>query len=280
MYIENSISNSINTDSITLNRLMLNSNTLLEQKNCKRILIIPNYHCTLLINNSKFYISNQICFVDGNDQCELRIGEKPLKIFLFEFTINSEILSLNRYSFIKIDEEISIYYSYIKSLYLKKILNTKVLNHILTYFLMLNDSLYLSDTMIQHCPNIVFEIKEYLEKNIDSKIKIQDIANNFFISRSELFYIFKKYTNTTIIEYLNTIRINKAKELLKNTDYTITEISQLVGYDSLQYFSRIFRKNIGSSPSEFRKLLAKRLTTFYIEKGGDTYENFKKYSTI
>lgn len=64
------------------------------------------------------------------------------------------------------------------------------------------------------------------------------------MSRSELFYLFKKYAHTTIIDYLNTIRMKKAEELLADSRYTITEISQLVGYDSLQYFSRVFKKEM------------------------------------
>ena len=64
---------------------------------------------------------------------------------------------------------------------------------------------------------------------------------------------FKRYMGVTPMQYVTSIRINKAKELLKNTNYSIQEISGLVGYENPLYFSRIFRKQIGCSPSGYRK---------------------------
>ena len=56
--------------------------------------------------------------------------------------------------------------------------------------------------------------------------------------------------NTT--EFINTIRINKAKELIISQDLTFSEISYLVGYNDVAYFNRIFKKNTGKTPTEFK----------------------------
>lgn len=280
MYIENSAINTIDKKSIRLNRLMLNKNIILEQNDYRKILIILDKNLELLIDDLKFSVSNQVCFIKENQKCELIFNNNIIEMFYIEFKSKENLFFIDTISFLDINEEVLRYYSCIEELYSNKISNPQILSHILAYFVMLYNSACMSNKKTNYCPEIVNNIKDYLENNFNSKIKIKDLTSNFYISRSELFYIFKKYTNSTIIGYLNTLRINKAKELLKDTNYSITEISQLVGFDSVQYFSRVFKKSIGNSPSKFRKALFKRFNTFYIEKGGEKYENIKKYSTF
>ena len=66
---------------------------------------------------------------------------------------------------------------------------------------------------------------------------------------------FKEYTNSTPAQYLLSLRISNAQTLLETTSYNVTEIADIVGYDNPLYFSRIFKKQVGLSPSEFRKQL-------------------------
>ncbi len=64
---------------------------------------------------------------------------------------------------------------------------------------------------------------------------------------------FKLYTKTTPLNYILSIRIANAQSLLENTKYNITEIAAIAGYDNPLYFSRLFKKQTGLSPSEYRK---------------------------
>lgn len=64
---------------------------------------------------------------------------------------------------------------------------------------------------------------------------------------------FKRYTGKTVVEYLKSIKMNKACELLKNTDTPIVEISNILGYTSLSHFNRIFKDYLGITPSKYRK---------------------------
>lgn len=84
-------------------------------------------------------------------------------------------------------------------------------------------------------------------------ISIEQYAKEHHMSISWFIRSFKHYMGMTPIQYITSIRINKAKELLKNTNCSIQEISGLVGYENPLYFSRIFRKQTGNSPSQYRK---------------------------
>lgn len=84
-------------------------------------------------------------------------------------------------------------------------------------------------------------------------ISIEKYARDQHMSVSWFIRSFKHYMGMTPMQYITSIRINTARELLKNTDYSIQEVSSLSGYDNPLYFSRIFRKQTGYSPSRYRK---------------------------
>ena len=69
---------------------------------------------------------------------------------------------------------------------------------------------------------------------------------------------FKKYTGKTVVEYLKNIKMNKACELLKNTDTQIIEISNILGYASLSHFNRLFKAHLGITPAAYRKSKQKK----------------------
>ena len=97
------------------------------------------------------------------------------------------------------------------------------------------------------------EIKNYLDEHYTEKITLDDLAEKFFINKFYLSKIFKETYGTTVNNYLISKRITRAKQLLRFTDMTVDEIGVSVGMGDANYFSRMFRKVEGSSPSEYRK---------------------------
>ncbi|NBJ92698.1 helix-turn-helix domain-containing protein [Parablautia muri] len=93
----------------------------------------------------------------------------------------------------------------------------------------------------------------YFNEFFTQAISIEEYAAGHHMSISWFIRSFKRYMGMTPMQYITSIRINKAKELLKNTNCSIQEISGLVGYENPLYFSRIFRKQTGLSPSQYRK---------------------------
>lgn len=102
--------------------------------------------------------------------------------------------------------------------------------------------------------SIVADICAYINTNLERDCNAQDIARQFNISSNYLMHIFKKYTGTTVMGYRNAQRIIKAKILLRNCDEKITDIAAECGYDNSSYFSEIFKKEVGMSPSQWREM--------------------------
>ncbi len=91
-----------------------------------------------------------------------------------------------------------------------------------------------------------------LENDFSKDWRLDDLLKIAHMSNSNLMRIFRKATGQTPIEYLVRLRIQKAMELLRNTDLTITEIAMEVGFNDSNYFSRQFRRVVGTTPREFR----------------------------
>lgn len=99
---------------------------------------------------------------------------------------------------------------------------------------------------------ILEEAIEYFNENFNTSINIKEYANSCNISCCWFIRSFKNYTGTTPIQYITNIRINKAKNLLLSGSFIISEIADLIGYQNPLYFSRIFKKNVGLAPMDYR----------------------------
>ena len=93
----------------------------------------------------------------------------------------------------------------------------------------------------------------YIEFNYMRGITARDVAMQLNIDRTHFFRIFKAKTGVSPEKYIMQFRVSKASELLKNSNYTITEIASFVGVSDVYYFSKLFKKITGKSPTEFRK---------------------------
>ena len=98
----------------------------------------------------------------------------------------------------------------------------------------------------------VNQIINLINRHYDQKFELVDLCNEVKLSPCYFIKIFKNLTTHTPIEYLNIVRINKAKELLVETNLSISQIAVQVGYQDLYYFSKKFKKIIGISPQKFR----------------------------
>ncbi len=99
----------------------------------------------------------------------------------------------------------------------------------------------------------VTEIKKYIQSNYIQPIKIADIADKLNINRSHLYRIFKNEMGMGVEDYIINIRINHAKVLLESTEFSVTTISNLVGYKNYTTFFKRFKQTVGITPLEYRQ---------------------------
>lgn len=98
------------------------------------------------------------------------------------------------------------------------------------------------------------KVRLYLEENYSSKLSLDDLSTLFYIDKFYLCEQFKEQYGVSVMDYLISVRITEAKKLIRFTDKTLDDIADEVGINGAAYFSRLFKKVEGVSPSEFRKM--------------------------
>ena len=106
---------------------------------------------------------------------------------------------------------------------------------------------------------IVAQVQNYIEKNYNRSIRLSDISQELCISPNYINTIFKSIMGKTIIHYVEDFKVEKAKELLKSAVYSISNIAYELGYYDQYHFSKIFKKETGYTPTQFRKLIRQNL---------------------
>ena len=94
---------------------------------------------------------------------------------------------------------------------------------------------------------------EYIQENYDKDLNMAVVSNHISMNYSLFSSLFKEFTGSNFVNYLKAIRMEKAKELLAETDLRIVEISAKIGYDNEKHFMKTFKASCGVSPSEYRK---------------------------
>ncbi|MEC0370950.1 response regulator [Paenibacillus chibensis] len=101
--------------------------------------------------------------------------------------------------------------------------------------------------------HIIHDIARYLENHYAEDISLQDMAARFFLSREYISRRFKQEFGVNISDFLASVRIEKAKLLLLNPQLRISQVAEMVGYQDEKYFSKVFKKQEGRTPNEYRK---------------------------
>ncbi|TBL75788.1 response regulator transcription factor [Paenibacillus thalictri] len=108
-------------------------------------------------------------------------------------------------------------------------------------------------------PNItsghgIEEVKDYLDKHYHEDVSLPALSEQFHFSTQYISKKFKETYGITVVAYLTDLRMDKAKALLKSTALSIADIAGQLGYDDENYFSKVFKKQVGMSPFPYRKL--------------------------
>lgn len=100
---------------------------------------------------------------------------------------------------------------------------------------------------------LVKAAKAYIEAHSLEKFSLKKISETLYINGSYLLRQFKAHTGQTLLEYHNAVRCEKARELLRNTEMSVSEIGAAVGFVSSAHFSHVFRKITHCTPTAYRE---------------------------
>jgi YesN/AraC family two-component response regulator len=97
------------------------------------------------------------------------------------------------------------------------------------------------------------EIENYIIRYYDKDISLSQMANLYFLNEQYLCRLFKKKKGINFSDYVNRIRLDKAKQLLASSDNKIINISMQLGFNNVSYFNRLFKKYFGLTPSQYKR---------------------------
>ena len=97
------------------------------------------------------------------------------------------------------------------------------------------------------------QVFQHIDRHYNERITLEELSARTHISRSYLTRRFRQYTGETVVTYINRLRIQNARELLIQSDKSITEIAWEVGFESPKYFHRLFKRETGEAPAAFRR---------------------------
>lgn len=100
-----------------------------------------------------------------------------------------------------------------------------------------------------HCE----EAKKYMQNNFHKRLTVEDVANHLCLSRAYLRNIFHQYNGLSPQQYLISLRIERAKELLQIGSFSVSSIAHSVGFSDVLVFSKFFKTHTGASPSDYKK---------------------------
>ena len=162
--------------------------------------------------------------------------DKPLPFGAFDLSNHARVKS--DFEYLRIFFKNKNYPSGMPEHYLQDIFYTTVIDNFAKP--------YLKDPFMQ-------KVTKFVNKNLNSKLTLIDLANQMNVSKSTLVNYFNDKVGMSPMKYVTHMRINKAKQLLLSDNKTISEIATECGYENAYYFSNSFKKEVKISPTKYRK---------------------------
>lgn len=105
--------------------------------------------------------------------------------------------------------------------------------------------------------NLLADITEYLTSHVEDRLEFKDILKEFNLSASVVKKIFREQMGCGVMDYFSRLKIDKAKELIREENFTFTEISEKLGFNTSQYFTTVFKRISGMTPTEYANVVVR-----------------------
>lgn len=215
---------------------------------------------TYIIDNIPYSVKEgDIIYIPGGLRKAYTDKNDPLCCYALNFISSSLDGERIRYPFnpithIGIDNQLISLYQLFNEVWIEKVYGYKMqAKAILMLILHRLLSLTGKDDDLHSNDQRIYKVKKYIINNYNKKIKIEELADMVRLHPVYFGVYFKKKVGSSVKDYINNIKINKAKDLLMTGGYNVTEAAASVGFDDIYYFSKVFKKITGFPPSYFMK---------------------------
>lgn len=145
--------------------------------------------------------------------------------------------------------------SFNSELHQRNIASIETLDHLLDWFrtFLEEKSVEIQSLRTQAVRREIAEAQRYVQTHIGEKIAMEEMAHRLNLNPSHFSRVFKHETGETFVEFVTRTKMERAQELLNQSDLTVAEIAEQLGYEHTSYFIKLFRNSTGMSPNEYRK---------------------------
>lgn len=237
-----------------------------EKHNYWELTFIDNGTLTTAVDDEEYHLDEMDLILYAPNQYHTQSNSSDQSCsyltLLFDMDLQDDYLITNRVyhahrdihralnDFIKVSNNDMMYDNELMLCYLKELI-IRVLQYDF-----LDASPVASSPMQQKFENeLLNEIIIYINDNVYEQLTIEEICHKFSISRSSLQTLFKNNLNVAPKQYISNLKLAKSKLLIKESIYTISEISSMLGFTSIHYFSRKFKQEFGITPSDYAKTI-------------------------
>lgn len=218
--------------------------------------ILRNTDTKKLLNElqASLFQSEKECFFDGLNRLQFQCRHISSMHFLPMIEVYQS-LSLMFTSYIcqyQLSEKLAIRIGLYRLYYLNDFRNW---SEAFDYLRQLADNLFMviNSDQLDHTQKLLLSISNYISSHIEEPVTLSDISNYLNYNSSYISRLFKQKMDMNISDYIASLKIEKAKELILSTNQTVEQIAKLVGYENSKYFFQVFKKHTGVSPKEYKK---------------------------
>ena len=191
------------------------------------------------------------------EELERELSDKrgdPIQVKFYNISLINELME--HYSGCMPEEKSSNYGSNLSNLVLNASKMKEVMGVIKLFLAELVGAV--RDNRLINSKKIIHKAVNYINSNYDRKITLEALAAQVNLSKQYLCYIFKRETGENISVYINKIRVDKAKEMIRKYDYKVKELFDKVGFSDQQYFCKSFKKITGMTVAEYKEEILKK----------------------
>lgn len=209
---------------------------------------------TVSVDGKKYPMSaNEFILIKPYEEHKLIISKRSFA-FTLKFELDDSFSEQLKTTVIPVKQNKDILQYFLADSTLSFKTGTKIMEHFLWIFLLRNFEDFFADSK-EHFPAknpVLIPVLEYLQRNITENLSLSEIASMASLSVSHFIKIFRDETGVPPLAYINSLRMERARKLLKYSDMNISMIADSLKYPDIHSFSRAFKKACGCSPSQYR----------------------------